>query len=41
LEIAMTMPVRAAVSTGWQADSNLSIPDQHRQAKDRPQAHAD
>src|SRR5262245_34632520 len=33
----MTMPVRAAlylrVSTGWQADSDLSIPDQRRQAK--------
>jgi hypothetical protein len=37
LEIAMTMPVRAAlylrVSTGWQADNDLSIPDQRRQAK--------
>jgi site-specific DNA recombinase len=37
LEIAMTMPVRAAlylrVSTGRQADSDLSIPDQRRQAK--------
>jgi hypothetical protein len=33
----MTAPVRAAhylwVSTGWQADNNLSIPDQRRQAK--------
>jgi hypothetical protein len=37
LEIAMTMPVRAAlylrVSTGRQADNDLSIPDQRRQAK--------
>jgi site-specific DNA recombinase len=37
LEFAMTMPVRAAlylrVSTGRQADSDLSIPDQRRQAK--------
>jgi site-specific DNA recombinase len=37
LEIAMTTPVRAAlylrVSTGRQADSDLSIPDQRRQAK--------
>jgi site-specific DNA recombinase len=37
LEIVMTMPVRAAfylrVSTGRQADSDLSIPDQRRQAK--------
>jgi DNA invertase Pin-like site-specific DNA recombinase len=37
LEIAMTMPLRAAlylrVSTGRQADSDLSIPDQRRQAK--------
>jgi DNA invertase Pin-like site-specific DNA recombinase len=37
LEIAMTMPVRAAlylrVSTGRQADSDLSILDQRRQAK--------
>jgi hypothetical protein len=37
LEIAMTTPVRAAlymrVSTGRQAESDLSIPDQHRQAK--------
>jgi DNA invertase Pin-like site-specific DNA recombinase len=37
LEIAMTMPVRPAlylrVSTGRQADSDLSIPDQRRQAK--------
>ena len=36
LEIVMTMPVRAAlylrVSTGRQADSDLSIPDQRRQA---------
>src|SRR5260221_8029134 len=37
LEIAMTMPVRAAlylrVSTGRQAENDLSIPDQRRQAK--------
>jgi hypothetical protein len=37
LEIAMTTPVRAAlylrVSTGRQADNDLSIPDQRRQAK--------
>jgi hypothetical protein len=37
LEIAMTMPLRAAlylrVSTGRQADNDLSIPDQRRQAK--------
>jgi site-specific DNA recombinase len=37
LEIAMTPPVRAAlylrVSTGRQADNDLSIPDQRRQAK--------
>jgi site-specific DNA recombinase len=37
LEFTMTMPVRAAlylrVSTGRQADSDLSIPDQRRQAK--------
>jgi hypothetical protein len=37
LEIAMTMPVCAAVylrvSTGRQADSDRSIPDQRRQAK--------
>src|ERR1700730_8241501 len=37
LEFAMTMPVRAAlylrVSTGRQAESDLSIPDQRRQAK--------
>jgi site-specific DNA recombinase len=37
LEIAMTKPVRAAlylrVSTGRQADNDLSIPDQRRQAK--------
>jgi hypothetical protein len=37
LEIAMTTPVRAAlylrVSAGRQADSDLSIPDQRRQAK--------
>jgi DNA invertase Pin-like site-specific DNA recombinase len=37
LEIVMTMPVRAAlylrVSTGRQADNDLSIPDQRRQAK--------
>src|SRR5216683_2439671 len=37
LEITMTMPVRAAlylrVSTGRQADNDLSIPDQRRQAK--------
>jgi Resolvase, N terminal domain len=36
-EIAMTVPVRAAlyqrVSTGRQADNDLSIPDQRRQAK--------
>jgi DNA invertase Pin-like site-specific DNA recombinase len=37
LEFAMTMPVRAAlylrVSTGRQAENDLSIPDQRRQAK--------